>query len=435
MRGKSADRFCGGPGSEIMKAAILTVGTEILFGQITNTNTVYLSQQLNLLGIDVMYHYTVGDNSGRLADMLRYAYHDCDLIITTGGLGPTQDDLTKETAAAVFGDELVLHEPSMEALKVRFSHYGGVMTENNIKQAYLPSRATVFPNDYGTAPAFAMEKDGKVLICLPGPPREMKGIFQDHVKPFLEARSESVIFYKTYRMFGIGESALETSLLELIDGQTDPTLATYAKEGECSLRIASKRRTLEEAQAAVEEMAVKVMALVGQYVYSRDGEDLYQVVGRKLLERGISVACAESCTGGLFAKQMTDIPGISAVFDRGIVTYSNRAKMEELGVRQETLEQFGAVSRETAEEMALGLQKKTGCRICISVTGVAGPDGGTPEKPVGLAHICGVFDDKKLSVVTKRRNSSREWNRKYSALLMWDTINRLLDGRLDDGNK
>jgi len=412
-----------------MKAAILTVGTEILFGQITNTNTVYLSQQLNLLGIDVMYHYTVGDNPDRLSDMLQYAYHDCDLIITTGGLGPTQDDLTKETAAKVFGDELVLHQPSMEHLERFFARTKGRMTENNRKQAYMPSRATVFENAYGTAPAFALEKDGKILICLPGPPREMKGIFEDHVRPYLEARSDSVIHYRTLRLFGIGESALETRLLELIDGQTDPTLATYAKEGECSLRIASKRSTLEEAQAAVDEMIGKVRALVGEYIYSEENEDLYQVVGRKLIDRGLTLACAESCTGGLFAKTMTDIPGISEVFDRGIVTYSNRAKMEELGVREETLQKFGAVSRETAEEMAEGLQKVSCCDICVSVTGVAGPGGGTPEKPVGLAHVCAVFGDRKICAETALRNSRRAWNRQYSTLLMLDCINRLLDGR------
>ena len=412
-----------------MKAAILTVGTEILFGQIVNTNTVYLSQQLNLLGIDVMYHYTVGDNSERLSDMLKYAYHDCDLIITTGGLGPTQDDLTKETAAKVFEDELVLHQPSMDRLESFFAQRKSPMTENNRKQAYLPSRATVLTNAHGTAPAFALEKDGKILICLPGPPREMKGIFEEHVKPYLEARSDSVIYYKTLRMFGIGESALETRLLGLIDGQTDPTLATYAKEGECSLRIASKRATLEEAQAAVDEMVGKVRDLVGEYIYSEDNEDLYQVVARKLMERGLTLACAESCTGGLFAKTMTDISGISEVFDRGIVTYSNRAKMEELGVRAETLEQFGAVSRETAVEMAEGLQKVSGCRVCVSVTGVAGPGGGTPEKPVGLAHVCAVFDDKKICAETRMRHSQRGWNRQYSTLLMLDCINRLLDGR------
>ena len=249
-----------------MKSAILSVGTELLFGQITNTNSVFLSQQLNYLGIDVMYHYTVGDNPKRLAEMIRQAFTDCDLIITTGGLGPTQDDLTKEIAAEVLHDELVLHEDLLKNLEDYFKRINRVMTENNKKQVYLPKRAVVFDNDAGTAPGFALEESGKTIICMPGPPREMTRMFERRVKPYLEAKSGSVIYYKMLRTFGIGESMLETELLEWIDGQTDPTLATYAKEGEACLRITSKRRSLEEAKAAVDSMIAKVNAKVGQYV-------------------------------------------------------------------------------------------------------------------------------------------------------------------------
>ena len=212
-----------------MKSAIISVGTELLFGQITNTNSVFLSQQLNYLGVDVMYHYTVGDNPKRLAEMIRQAFTDCDLIVTTGGLGPTQDDLTKEIAAEVLHDELVLHEDLLEELEKYFQKTNRTMTENNKKQVYLPSRAVVFDNDAGTAPGFALEENGKTIICMPGPPREMTRMFERRVKPYLEAQSESIIYYKMLRTFGIGESMLETELLEWIDGQTDPTLATYAK--------------------------------------------------------------------------------------------------------------------------------------------------------------------------------------------------------------
>ncbi|HML37305.1 MAG TPA: competence/damage-inducible protein A [Bacillota bacterium] len=410
-----------------MKSAILSVGTELLFGQITNTNSVFLSQQLNYLGIDVMYHYTVGDNPKRLGEMIRQAFTDCDLIITTGGLGPTQDDLTKEIAAEVLHDELVLHEDLLKGLEDYFKRSNRVMTENNKKQAYLPSRAVLFDNDAGTAPGFALEEDGKTIICLPGPPREMTRLFERKVKPYLEAKSESVIYYKMLRTFGIGESMLETALQQWIDGQTDPTLATYAKEGEACLRITSKRGTLEEAKAAVDDMIEKVNSKVGQYVYSYDDVEFYQVVGKKLMEQNISFSCAESCTGGLFAQTMTEVSGISSVFDRGYVTYSNKAKMEELGVKAETLDQFGAVSEETAIEMAEGVRKATGSRLCVSVTGIAGPEGGTEEKPVGLVYICAILDDKRVSKEFRIRNTSRKWNRNYTVLCMLDMINKLID--------
>lgn len=412
-----------------MKSAILSVGTELLFGQITNTNSVFLSQQLNYLGIDVMYHYTVGDNPKRLAEMIQQAFTDCDLILTTGGLGPTQDDLTKEIAAEVLHDELVLHEDLLKNLEDYFKKINRVMTENNKKQVYLPSRAVVFDNDAGTAPGFALEENGKIIICMPGPPREMTRMFERKVKPYLESQSEDVIYYKMLRTFGIGESMLETELMEWIDGQTDPTLATYAKEGEACLRITSKRKTLEEAKSAVEGMIEKVNGKIGQYVYSYDDEDLFQVVGRKLIEQKIGISSAESCTGGLFAQTLTEVSGISAVFDRGLITYSNQAKIEELGVNVETLEKFGAVSEETAVEMAEGLKKVTGSRLCISVTGIAGPDGGTEEKPVGLVYICAILDDKKVSKEFKIRNISRKWNRNYTVLCMLDMINKLIDKR------
>lgn len=412
-----------------MKSAILSVGTELLFGQITNTNSVFLSQQLNYLGVDVMYHYTVGDNPKRLAEMIHQAFIDCDLIITTGGLGPTQDDLTKEIAAEVLHDELVLHEDILKELEDYFKKINRVMTENNKKQAYLPSRAVLFDNDAGTAPGFALEENGKIIICLPGPPREMTRMFERKVKPYLEEKSNSIIYYKMLRTFGIGESMLETELQQWIDGQTDPTLATYAKEGEACLRITSKRRTLEEAKAVVEDMVEKVNQKIGQYVYSYDDEELYQVVGKKLIEQNISISSAESCTGGLFAQTMTEVPGISAVFDRGFITYSNKAKMVELGVKAVTLDQFGAVSEETAIAMAEGLKLVTGSRLCISVTGIAGPDGGTEEKPVGLVYICAILDDERVSREFKIRNISRKWNRNYTVLCMLDIINRIIDKR------
>ena len=407
-----------------MKAAILSVGTELLFGQITNTNTVYLSQQMNIMGFDVMYHYTVGDNPGRVEDMINLAFEDCDLILTTGGLGPTQDDLTKEVACKVMDDRLVMMEDVLEEIVKYFKTLGREMTENNKKQAVMPSRATVFHNDAGTAPGFALEKNGKYIICMPGPPREMTRMFQKSVLPFLQAMSEDVIYYRVARMFGIGESMLETKLLDLIDHQTDPTLATYAKEGECSLRVASKRHTAQEAKEAVDEVMKTVNERLGEYIYSFDDEELVQVVCKKFMDKGLTISSAESCTGGLFAKSVTDIPGISKCFDRGIVTYSNRAKMEGLGVKEETLEKYGAVSEKTALEMAEGLKRLSGSDICISVTGIAGPGGGTEEKPVGLVYIGFIYGDVELCKKVQMRNVNRKWNRHYALLSMLDVINK-----------
>ena len=409
-----------------MKTAILTVGTEILFGQIVNTNAAFLSKELQNMGYDVMYHYSVGDNPGRLKELIAFAFHDCDLILTTGGLGPTQDDLTKEVIAEAMGDVIVENGECMKALLDNYKRAGRTMTPNNLKQAYMPSRARVLPNDAGTAPGFALEKDGKLIISMPGPPREMKRMFELQVKPILESMQDSVIFYRILRTFGLGESSMETVLLPLIDGQTDPTIATYAKEGECSLRVASKRATKEEAIEAVDRMIEDVNQLIGEYIYSYDDEDLVDVVGKLLLEKHITISCAESCTGGLFAAALTDIPGISEVFERGIVTYSNRAKMEELGVKAETLDKFGAVSPETACEMAAGLAEKTGSDLCISVTGIAGPGGGTAEKPVGLAYIGISYKGQVKTVESKYRNVNRKWNRHYALLAMLNQVYQLI---------
>lgn len=410
-----------------MKTAILSVGTEVLFGQITNTNTVYLSQQLNLLGFDVMYHYTVGDNSGRLSEIIDLAFRDCDLIITTGGLGPTEDDLTKETVCQTLHDELVMHEPSLQALHDIAEKRGRPMTENNYKQAMMPSRAVVFDNDAGSAPGFALSENGKTVVCMPGPPREMTRMWERRVRPYLEKSQSAVIHYKTLRLFGIGESSLETELLDLIDVQTDPTIATYAKEGECSLRIASKRSTLSEAQEAVADMIEKVSVRVGEYIYSYDDEELAQVVGKKLIDRNITISACESCTGGLFAGALTSVPGISEVFDRSLVTYTYQAKMEELGVQEETLSKYTAESRPVALEMVCGLKEKTGSRLCISVTGLTGPGGGTPEKPVGLIYIGCIFDGRTEVKEIRMRNVNREWNRHYVVLCMLDMINKMLE--------
>lgn len=410
-----------------MKSAIISVGTELLFGQIINTNTVYLSNQLNLLGVDVLFHHSVGDNPQRLKEVLNIALKESALIITTGGLGPTQDDLTKEVVAEVLHDTLVLHQPSLDRIETAFNKMGRNMTDNNKKQAYMPSRASIFENQEGTAPGFALEEDGKTIICLPGPPREMKAMFDKQVFPFLRTKSPGIIYHRMIRTFGIGESQAETSLLSIINGQNDPTVATYAKEGETAIRIASKRDTIEEAQEATEEMILKMNNLIGSYIYSTENEELVEVVGKKLLKDNITISCAESCTGGLFAGKITEIPGISAIFDRGLVTYSNQAKIDELGVKEETLKTYGAVSKETAIEMVEGIQRATDSKLCIAVTGVAGPDGGTEEKPVGLVHMAVIYKNTITHKEVRMRNVNRLWNRNYTVLAMLDFINKIIN--------
>lgn len=409
-----------------MKTGILTVGTEILFGQITNTNTVYLSQQLNLLGFDVLYHFTVGDNSQRLKETLDKAYEDCDLLVLTGGLGPTEDDLTKETVCEYFGDRLVQDQASLDHINDMARRRGWKLTPNNFKQAMMPETAVIFPNTRGSAPGFAIEKDGKVAIVMPGPPAEMKAMFENSAMPYLKKFETTVIRYKMLRFFGIGESALETKILPLIHSGSPVTLATYAKSGECQVRLAVKSEDDEKAEALLQDMTEKVKAVVGEFMYSEDGDDINYAVGKTLIEKNISFSCCESCTGGLFAAKMVEVPGISKVFERGIVTYSYRAKREELGVKEETLEKYTAESPEVALEMVRGLKEKTGSRLCISMTGVAGPEAMGPEKPAGLMYIGIIFDDMEKVVEVRTNKPERNYNRNYGYLSMADEIRKLI---------
>ncbi len=410
-----------------MNCSLISVGTELLFGQIINTNTVYLSQKINLLGINVLYHNTVGDNPTRLKETLEYVLEKSELIIITGGLGPTQDDLTKEIVAEVLEEPLTIHKPSYERLEMFFKGIGKKMTDNNIKQAYLPEGSMVLQNDVGTAPGFALSKNGKIVICMPGPPREMKHMYNQYVDKYLREKSSHVIHSRMLRFFGIGESSLETELLDLISDQTDPTLATYAKEGEVSLRITSKRTNQEEAEKAVEETIDKVKNRLGTHIYSDNDEELIEVVANKLMKHHIGISSAESCTGGLFAAKLTEIPGISSVFERGFVTYSYRAKMEELDVKKETLDRYGAVSEKTAIEMVKGLKNNTNSELCLAVTGIAGPGGATEEKPVGLVYIAMAFNDEITCQEFRLRKTDRNWNRQYTVLLMLDMINKAID--------
>ncbi|MDR1796715.1 MAG: competence/damage-inducible protein A [Clostridiales Family XIII bacterium] len=410
-------------------ASIIAVGTELLFGQTVNTNAAYVSEQLQLLGISVLYHFTVGDNPGRMKRTLALAFEESDIVVTTGGLGPTQDDITKEMIAEQMGAPLEFDEEAMARLDAIMRDIGrGNYTENNKKQAYLPRGCTVFYNNAGTAPGFALEAGGKTAIALPGPPREMKRMMQESAIPYLAGKSDSVIFSKMLRFYGIGESALETALLPIIDGQTDPTAAPYAKEGECAVRVTSMRRTAQEAEAAVGGAIEQARALAGAYLYSTEDEEYHEVVVRLLRERGLVLCCAESCTGGLFAGAITSVPGSSEVFDRGFVTYSNEAKVALLGVSKETIDRYGAVSEPCCREMALGALARSRADIAVAVTGIAGPSGDTCGKPVGTGYY-GIAWAGGVEVHERYfRNRGRRVNRSAAVLELCDTIRRKLEG-------
>lgn len=370
-----------------MNAEILAVGTELLMGQIVNTNARYISERLNSIGINVYYHSVVGDNPMRLRSSLEMALKRAELVIMTGGLGPTQDDLTKETAASVFGRKLVLHEESLGKIECFFKKLNRTMTDNNIKQAYLPEGSTIIENNNGTAPGCIMDNGSNIIVMLPGPPSEMAPMFEDTVIPYLISKSGYKIVSKYLRAFGIGESQLENTIMDLIDGQDKVTIATYAKEGEVTIRLTSKSETEEAAISEIEPYEKEIISRLHGAVYSTENEELEEVAAKLLMEKNISISFAESCTGGLISSRLTRIPGISKVFNCAVVSYSNESKIKSLGVKRDTIEKYGAVSRETAVEMAEGIRKNTGTDIGVAVTGIAGPDGGTVEKPVGLVYL------------------------------------------------
>lgn len=368
-------------------AEILCIGTEILLGNIVNTNSAELSRGLAELGINMYHHTVVGDNPERLRDALETAFSRNNIVITTGGLGPTYDDLSKETIAAYFGCKLVLHEPSVKALKAFFSRLGCEMTENNLKQAMMPEGCVVLDNHNGTAPGAIIERDGKVAVMLPGPPREMAPMFREQVMPWLAKRSDRVFRSHCVYFFGIGESSLEARLRDEMESMKNPTLAPYAKDGEVMLRVTASAST----EALAETMMVPVIDMLqqrfGELIYGVDVDNLQTAAVTLLREKGLKVAAAESCTGGYVAKRITEVAGSSDVFECGVVSYANGVKEKLLGVNSATLERYGAVSPETAREMADGVRALSGADIGVSLTGIAGPGGGSDEKPVGLVYV------------------------------------------------
>lgn len=387
-------------------AEILCIGTELLMGDIINTNAAYLAKELAGLGINLYHQSVVGDNPERLRQSLQLALKRADIVITTGGLGPTYDDLSKETIAACFGRTLVMDEDSLTRIQAHFLRLGREMTDNNKKQAMMPQGCVIFQNENGTAPGCAIEGsgelEGKTAIMLPGPPREMKPMFEQQVKPYLLKDSDTRLVSHTMHFFGIGESMLEDRLRSLMEKSLNPTVAPYAKTGEVQLRVTARVKDGEDPNALLEPVMEQIRQMVGEFLYGVDVGDLQTAVVRLLTEKERKVAVAESCTGGYLAKRITDVSGSSKVFECGICSYSNRIKHQLLGVSERTLEEYGAISEQTATEMASGVRKLSEADIGISVTGNAGPTA-DEGKEVGLVYI-GVDSPKLTQVFTLHVN-------------------------------
>lgn len=408
---------------------LISVGTEILLGDILNTDAQYLSIELAKLGISVIHQSTVGDNRERLLAQLDEAAKRSDIIILSGGLGPTPDDLTKEVCCEFFGKEMFLHEPTVEKIKEYFSSKGIEMAQNNLKQAMLPKDCVIFPNDNGTAPGMAIEKDGVHILVLPGPPRELKPMFQNCAVPYLMQFSDRIIVSHNIRTFGIGESSMAERVNDLFDAQ-NPTVAPYAKDGEALLRVTAMAKTKEDAESLCEPIIEEIKKRLDAYVYGVDYNCIEEAVVGMLKVHHLKVATAESCTAGLIAKRITDVPGASEVFECGIISYANEIKHKVLGVSEDDLNKYGAVSEPVAKQMAQGALKVSGADIAVSVTGIAGPDSDSTGKPVGLVYI-GLADKENVwvrEIRTSRRD--RSYNRYVSASNALDMIRLYIDNKL-----
>lgn len=415
--------------SKLAVCELISVGTEILLGDILNTDAQFLSIELARLGISVIHQSTVGDNRERLLAQLKEAADRSDIIILSGGLGPTPDDLTKEVCCEFFGKKMFLHEPTVEKIKTYFSTKGMKMAQNNLKQAMLPKDCVIFPNDNGTAPGMAIEKDGVHILVLPGPPRELKPMFRNYAVPYLMQFSDRIIVSHNIRTFGIGESLMAERVNDLFDAE-NPTVAPYAKDGEALLRVTAMARTKEEAENLCEPVINEIKSRLDGFVYGVDYTCIEEAVIEKLKEKHMKVATAESCTGGLIAKRITDVPGASEVFDCGIISYANEIKHRVLGVSEDDLNKYGAVSEPVARQMAQGALKVSGADIAVSVTGIAGPDSDSTNKPVGLVYI-GLADRDNVWVRELRTSrKDRSYNRYVSASNALNMIRLYIDNKL-----
>ncbi len=371
-----------------MTVEIIAVGTEILLGNIVNTNAAYLAEKCAGLGLSCYHQDVVGDNEERLSETIRLALTRADIILLSGGLGPTQDDLTKEAAAKVMGKELYLHEPSKEAIRQFFAERNMEITENNWKQAMVPEGCIVVENPGGTAPGIIIAENGKHVVLMPGPPGELIPMFERSIMPYLAGLTTGVIHSQTVKICGVGESKAESMVEDLVNAQDNPTIATYAKTGEVHLRVTATAPDEKEAKKLVKPMVKELKGRFGNHVYTTDSEvTLEKAVVDLLMANKLTACTVESCTGGMLSARLINVPGVSEVFKSGYVTYSNKSKRKLLGIKKNILMKHGAVSEQIAKEMAKTAATLARTDVSVSTTGIAGPDGGTPDKPVGLVYI------------------------------------------------
>jgi nicotinamide-nucleotide amidase len=412
-----------------MKAEIICIGTELLLGQIVDTNAAFLARELADLGINLYHKTTVGDNLERVIATLKLAWSRADLLILSGGLGPTQDDLTREAVAELLNEPLEFNEEAWRQVSAYFNKVKRPIAESNRRQAMFPPSGQVVPNDLGTAPSLFVAKNQRYLIALPGVPNELKGIWEAEVKPrlrpILAQENNPVLTSRILKIAGIGESVMEEKIMDLILGQTNPTIAPYAGKGEVSLRITAKGFDQSENERLIAIAETKIRERIGAYIYGYDSDNLEAVTGRMLKKAGWSLATAESCTGGLVAHRLTNIPGSSDYYLGGVNCYSNQLKISLLGIPEPVIGKYGAVSPETAQAMAGGIRERTGAKVGMGVTGIAGPGGGSIEKPVGLVYLA--VDIGGRTVVEKRifpfdRIGNKEASAQALLVLLWKSL-------------
>lgn len=420
--------------NQIESAEIVAVGSEMLLGELVDTNSAWISQRLAALGVGIYRHTTVGDNKDRIVTAIKEAAARSDLVLTTGGLGPTSDDLTNECLALVAGRKMVEYPEARKHVDEMFRRFGRKPTPSNYKQVLFPEGSELIPNPRGTAMGALLQLDDALVATFPGVPMEMKGMFEETVEPLIKSRSQGSIVSRTLWFTGIGESALAERVQDFLDA-SDPTVAPLAGQGKVRLRVTTRAATPEDAEKKIEPVAEEILSRLGEFYFGEDDETLESSVGQLLKNRGATLALAESCTGGLLAKRLTDAPGSSAYFTEGLVTYSNEAKEHLLGVAHETMMEYGAVSEAVAKEMAEGARKISGSDYGLSVTGVAGPGGGTEEKPVGLVWL-GLADADGAIAVDLDLSAwaaSREAIRERSANRALDLLRLRLSGKEDGG--
>ncbi len=408
-----------------MRIGILAIGTELLFGQTVNTNATFLSKELNTRGFDVLYHVTVGDNPNRMKEELSTLMKKVDCVITSGGLGPTEDDITRDLVGDYFKRRLIEHPDALKEIEEYYKKNNRLMPKSNIRQALIPEGSIILPNKYGTAPGFILQEDDQVIVSLPGPPSELVPMFNTYVIPVLEQRLDKHMYYKIIRTFGIGESSLEESLMSIIHGQVDPTIATYAKPGECSVRVASQNTDLQVAKKKVEVTIARIKELVGEYIYSENDEELLDVVFHKLLQDNLTLATAESCTGGYIASSITDIEGASQILLGSLVVYSIQSKIKLLGIDKSLIDKFGVVSPQVAIEMATKTRMLHSTDIGIGTTGYLSGGKDVPEKEAG--RVCWAIDFKGEVISGEfylKRNKKRQAFKHYVMLHIMNALNK-----------